>query len=897
MHVEFLLTPSDFFEPIERYEPECAWRKLAGELLGPDWEVYRQGLWWACRDPRVGLAEQGFKLHVSPDLPRAEEQLRIAIPLLARHRTAFKFVADARLLELTNSKNFSRVDSGKFITAYPADLRTFKSLALELRDALHGFSGPYVLTDRPVAGSACVFYRYGAFVDLKTIAGHRVAQALRQSDGTLVEDPREPYFAQPDWIPDPFDEPPAANEDGDSDGLLGGRFAIREALQFSNAGGVYVADDVVAGGEAILKEARPHTGMRMAQGRLHTAQDTLRSEYDILLRLEASGATPRPLAMFAEGGHLFLAQQKVSAPTWGELFSRDEISLLPFRRGDCDPAAFLRVFLPAIVSAIHGLLRIHAAGVVVGDISPNNLLVDERTHQVTFIDLEAACAAGTESLRHLVTPGFVRPGRGAGTRPDVQDDWYALGKCGLSAILPLQSLPEIASVSDEDIVRILAFEGGLPAAACDLLLALLRADPMGALEHAARSDPSRGGDGRSERAWPPPAPKADRGSIAARTASFVASQFRQAGDPAFWPVVPDGLRGNKWSIAHGAAGIAGFLERHGVALPAPLARSLAAPDAFGRIEDAGLYTGLSGIAYWLATQGLHARSTELLEQARHSPLRLRDPSVFVGDAGMGMAALSIHRLTGSAGAADLAAECAESLVRTAGVDGHRVGWSTLGRPDRLYWGFSYGSAGIAFFLAEFGLATGDGEALGLGVKALRYLVDNVRPNSRGLAVVGEHRDDNGRAMYWANGSSGIASVLLRVALQTDDRVLLTAAHRLAEASFCKYGVQCGQFDGMAGIAECMLDFASLTREAKYLEYFDAMVSGLQLHAKVVNPDQVAFAGAGNLRLACDFASGAAGVGALLSRRCGEPRSYFDFALPSANLFPLQPASDASAGSN
>jgi hypothetical protein len=140
-------------------------------------------------------------------------------------------------------------------------------------------------------------------------------------------------------------------------------------------------------------------------------------------------------------------------------------------------------------------------------------------------------------------------------------------------------------------------------------------------------------------------------------------------------------------------------------------------------------------------------------------------------------------------------------------------------------------------------------------------------------------------------------VLLRVGLQTDDRALLAAAHQLADASFCKHGVQCGQFDGMSGIAECMLDFASLTGDAKYLEYFEEMVSGLQVHAKAIDEDKVAFAGAGNLRLACDFATGAAGVGALLSRQCGEPRSYFDFTLPSATLFPLQPASDASAGSN
>lgn len=905
MYLEYLLTPSDFFESVDRYQTVGNWRALAQEHLGTGWLTSRQGIWLSCREPKRSLPEQGFKIHVSPDLPRAEEQLRLALAVLARHRTAFKFVADAHLLEITNSKSFSRVSSGKFITAYPVDPDAFRALARDLHAALRGFHGPYILTDRPVAVATCVYYRYGAFVDLKTVADGRIVQALRKPDGTLVEDPREPAFVQPDWVDDPFAEAvaDAAGDDGGGDDeggdLLGGRFAITDALQFSNSGGVYAADDVHEGGPAIIKEARPCTATRRTADGFSDAQDGLRAEYEALRQLEPLGVTPRPLALFEEGGHLFLAQERIAAPNWIELFSRDGISLLPFRKGDCDPSGFRRVFIPAMTSAIDGLRRIHAAGYVLGDVSPNNLLVDDDTLRVTFIDLEAAIRSGSDAVRHLATPGFVRRGRGAGARVEASDDWYALGKCGLAAILPLQSLPDVASVSDEELVRLLVDETDLPGAVADLLLALFAADPDAALEHAARCCAPLAVPMRVDGCMPPAPPlEADaRQQVAAQTAAFIAAHYRGAGEATFWPVVPEGLRSSRWNLAYGAAGIAGVLARHGTALPASLEQALARDDAFDGVEDAGLYTGLSGIAYWLATRGEHARSLALLDRARNSRLRLGDPCVFNGDAGIGIAALSIHRLTGAPAALGIAAECADALVRAAAVANGRTTWPIAGDNGRAHWGYSRGSAGIAFFLAQFGIAGGDPATLDLALRALHHVLGNVRRNGGGLDIIGAHDQDNGRAMYWANGASGIASVMLRVGLQTDDRALVAGARRLASASFCKYGVQCGQFDGMAGIADGMLDAAGLTGDDEYRELHEHMARGLLLHAKVHGERQLGFAGAGNLRLACDFATGAAGVAAAMARRCGEPRPHFDFALPSAALFPLMPASDASAGSN
>jgi hypothetical protein len=90
--------------------------------------------------------------------------------------------------------------------------------------------------------------------------------------------------------------------DADGSGLLGGRFRVTGALQFSNSGGVYTAEDTADGDRrVVLKEARPHTNVNPRRG--YDAVDILAREWTFLNRLADAGPFPNPVAAFRHWEH------------------------------------------------------------------------------------------------------------------------------------------------------------------------------------------------------------------------------------------------------------------------------------------------------------------------------------------------------------------------------------------------------------------------------------------------------------------------------------------------------------------------------------------------------------------------------------------------------------------
>src|SRR5262249_28446825 len=92
----------------------------------------RHDIWLGARRdppaPDLALPAQSFKIHISATPPHALAILDLTVPILTRLDTEFKLCADPRILFLINSKQFPRGHSGKFLTAYPVDQRTFESL-------------------------------------------------------------------------------------------------------------------------------------------------------------------------------------------------------------------------------------------------------------------------------------------------------------------------------------------------------------------------------------------------------------------------------------------------------------------------------------------------------------------------------------------------------------------------------------------------------------------------------------------------------------------------------------------------------------------------------------------------------------------------------------------------
>lgn len=101
--------------------------------LSSDYEVTKDNdsYWIFYNNINQFLPLQGWKIHISTNLYRAEETLSALSPVLIANNVSFKHLKDQRTLYETNSKNAPRATSGKFLVIYPKDEEQFLFLLNE----------------------------------------------------------------------------------------------------------------------------------------------------------------------------------------------------------------------------------------------------------------------------------------------------------------------------------------------------------------------------------------------------------------------------------------------------------------------------------------------------------------------------------------------------------------------------------------------------------------------------------------------------------------------------------------------------------------------------------------------------------------------------------------------
>ncbi len=900
-----------------------------------EWRFSVEGPWAFATPIGAQSPEQGWKLHISATETSAAEVLAATLPVLVTECVPFKFAATHKIVRLLNSTHADRASGGKFITVYPADDEQAVRVAEACHRATEGLTGPVILSDRAYRPGSLVHYRYGGFTGSSSVdADGVVIHLIKGPDGTPLADERTASYRAPSWLADPF-QPAAATAvptsgTAPSSGgtvVLNGRYRIHGALSHANKGGTYLAEDATTGRMVVIKEGRPHVG---DEGR-GDARARVRHEARMLSLVESAlggsrrlcrGDTPHPpgdlaprlVDLFEQGGHVFLVEQYIDAPSLRELVEGDTgegpVTALP-----ADEIRALAIALAETMAAFH------ADGIVVGDFNPNNILVND-DGSLVLIDLEHARPAAEPQGSPAGTPGYASEEQLRGTSTDgYADDSWSLG--ATIAFLATGADPFLPAGADDtwsEPARLAAWldgqvaAGAVDAALAGIALGAMAPRPTDRLRPAAVLTALRGegsgmapGRGGSSDGAPSEADiVAQAADVVVDLAAWLVETMGAGPAGHLWPAGAAAASLDPIAVQAGASGVGLFLAqlvRAAGDLPAAAQRRLEHIDVRHTLSQTaawvadqlarnperppGLYFGTSGVAWFLADAGEALGRDDLLRRAHELaltiPVRVPNSDITHGTAGIGLGQLRQWLSSGDERFLARAVVAAEQVLRSAvrSDDGSAIWPVPVGAPTRLAgtvsYGYAHGNAGIATFLFAIAAATGEPEFAAMGSDALLTVLPHA------VAVDGaaywpaspEHADDSSEAGYWpswCNGSTGIGTAFLRAHLYTGEPGFRLAADAAALAGLRERwrssAVQC---HGLAGDAELILDL--MTLPARELEpgdpyrraALDAAEALLLQRRTPTSGRGTVFADDSGGTISAGFGTGLAGTGAFLLR--------------------------------
>ncbi len=479
----YLILNNEHFEDLSNYTPTLEYYNIVKQLLNEEWKIRKEGIWFVAYNPRIKLPQQGWKIHISGTILNAEKILKTVVPLLMKEKTVFKFICDSKILGFVNSKNYNRASSGKFITIYPNDEIIFKSLIEKIYILTREFSGPYIFSDKNYRDSKSVFYRYGGFQFkyLINIFGEKIP-VISTPSGNLIPDERLPYFFIPEGIKDPFEEAVEKNEEIPEKVeklkiTLNQHYLIEEAIMFSNKGGVYKAKDLRNNNQMIIKEARPLVDLDYNG---NDAINILKKEFRVLNKMQETGFVPKVIDLFQEWEHWFLVMEYIDGVILSNYRAVEGIGLILRKNWSYD---IIKDFYEKMSKIIEQLVRaisfFHNNGIIIGDVSPNNIIINMETLRIKFIDFEGAYLSEDKYYNYfypIFTSGFASPEKLRGQTPSYEDDYYALGSLIYSLILPVNETFKFDESLKDRFLKEILTDTGLPHVIQNIILGLMNKD-------------------------------------------------------------------------------------------------------------------------------------------------------------------------------------------------------------------------------------------------------------------------------------------------------------------------------------------------------------------------------------------------------------------------------------
>ncbi|RPK83761.1 class III lanthionine synthetase LanKC [Streptomyces sp. ADI98-10] len=804
--------------PLDAAEPPPGWRRVAG------------GLWTSLLPEDGEPAEQGWKVHVSTVPGEAARTLRDTARICLRHKVPFKFLRSEQALLLMSGKYMSRGSAGKFLTLYPPDGTALTRVLDELTEALAGRRGPYILSDLRI-GDAPVYVRYGAFVDrwCRDARGERVP-ALRHPSGELVPDERGVVFRVPAWVrvPELLRPHLAARAAARDDSFP---YTVTDALQFSNAGGIYLARHRETGHRVVLREARPHCGLDAVGDDAVTRLDR---EHRALTALAGLDCVPEVYGVRTVWEHRFLVTEYVEGPTLlDEIVAR--FALVRGARTPDELAPYTAWVDRVTGQLTAALAEVHGRGLRFGDLHPSNIIL-RPDGRLALVDFEYATALDDDRTPLAGAPGLQAP---PGT-PGAEADACALWATWLTMLMPLTEM------AAHDRAKALSLESwareryGLAPDAGPPRPALLRAAESAA-GHASEREIAALLDG--------PAP--DWAGLRARLLAGIHAGATPERRDRLFPGDPRSFATGGTDLAHGAAGVLYALDRVGAPVPDAWTDWLAA--AARRRDPAspgGLFDGLPGTAVALALLGRRDEGRELFERAVAAAHPSPSADLLTGRAGTALAALRLA----TAGTSAPDPELVDTALRTAWdldclVRGEAVPGGGLSAPPSA--GLLRGLSGVALLHLELHALTGEEWLLRAARTALYRDSGHCVAMPDGTVQV---KDGRRHLLYLDQGSGGFALVAGAYLAREEApalAALLPGVHKGCTAEFVR---EPGLFTGRAGLVATARQLERGPAGPEVL----ASVRNLSWHL-VADGGRLLVPGARLRRCSADLATGAAGL--------------------------------------
>ncbi|KZN47822.1 hypothetical protein N474_08895 [Pseudoalteromonas luteoviolacea CPMOR-2] len=866
----------DFFSLPSELGADKEYSEVITSLLSKDWTVKRHNIWLAAAPKNMDIPVQGFKIHVSATEEEAIEVIHKTVQVCLDHKAAFKVICRKDIANQMASKSTGRSGSGKLITIYPVDFESFKVMIHDLYIATKDNNGPYILSDKRYKDSKVVHYRYGGYKLIPKPKPDGTADAcLIQPDGTLVKDEREAFYSLPSWIDEPFKDEEVAEDDSEIKPLAG-RYQVLEAFSFSNSGGVYKATDLETGETVVVKEARPYVQFSSLNAKSIYADTVLKNEYKILEALQGSEYFPKPVDCFTEWEHSFLVEEFVQGEAIRSFRAKEEVTLIPFTGNLATAEKFKQQFTWITKSCIDAIAYAHSQGIVLADISPNNIIVDSDNKRIKFIDFEGSFRVDTanehrDSIPILATPGFTEQSNLVKEGATYKGDWYGLSMVLYSMLLPIQQAFEMNAEFKWSLLEKMVKDSGLPVQVINVIDALSKGlveDAKAILDELDNITLSEEVADKIERIEEFPTVSSNFSDIEntlqrslTNITKLLRSGIERKGHDFYLPVDFQAFDTHMGSLAYGYSGPALLLARAGKDIPEGLAAEL--DKSFAEKEASpGILVGYAGMALSQIELGNYDVARELLSKSMAVPFEQQASNFAHGLAGIGHGFVKLYQHTQHPDDLQQAIEAALLLRerRTFERGGYKYASSV---EDNEGVGFMYGSTGVALFLIQLFNVTKQESYLEEARLALQFDL-HVGLKPEGHYQWGDSESSQMVLPYVENGSSGIGSVVLRLYQATNDEYYLDIARKIALSSYSLYAAQQGLFSGSVGIADFLFDMHQVTEEQQYKDSALNILERSALFSISRNEGEL-FPGRTLIRLSTDLAMGSSGIGIVFDR--------------------------------